>query len=194
MDAPLPAWTHRELMLSREDQDHPGHGSAVVSVHPLLGAHVHLDEEPPRDVWQGEVGTDVHPWLADHMIHNIAALPGAAYCEMALAAAAAVLGEGAEVHDIRFEQTLLLDDQTAISAAASVQSPGVLAFSVSTQDEGQRTGRAAATLCAAGRSRSLARRRTISKRWWPSIRSAPTAPTFGPRSTRSVSSTARPSD
>lgn len=150
VDAPLPAWTHRELMLSREDQDHPGHGSAVVSVHPLLGAHVHLDEEPPRDVWQGEVGTDVHPWLADHMIHNIAALPGAAYCEMALAAAAAVLGEGAEVHDIRFEQTLLLDDQTAISAAASVQSPGVLAFSVSTQDEGQRTGRAAATLCAAG--------------------------------------------
>jgi polyketide synthase 3/4 len=146
VDAPLPTWTHRELMLNRDEQDTPGHGSAVVAVHPLLGAHVHLAEEPPRDVWQGEVGTEAHPWLADHMIHNIAALPGAAYCEMALAAAGAVLGAGAEVRDIRFEQTLLLDEQTAISAAATLQAPGVLTFAVTTQDEGQSTGRAAATL------------------------------------------------
>ncbi len=146
VDAPLPTWTHHELMLSREDQDHPGHGSAVVPVHPLLGAHVHLEEEPVRDVWQGEVGTEAHPWLADHMIHNIAALPGAAYCEMALAAGRAVLGEDSEVNDIRFEQTLLLDDETEISAAATQRVPGVLSFAVTTVDEGERIGRASAVL------------------------------------------------
>jgi polyketide synthase 3/4 len=150
VDAPLPTWTHRELMLSRDDQDHPSHGSAVVSVHPLLGAHVHLDEEPARDVWQGEVGTEAHPWLADHMIHNIGALPGAAYCEMALAAARTALGEDSEVRDIRFEQTLLLDDETPISASATWMSPGVLDFSVDNRVEGEKIRRAGALLAEVG--------------------------------------------
>ncbi len=146
VDAPLPAWTHRELMLSREDHDHPAHGSSMVSVHPLLGAHVHLDEEPARDVWQGEVGTEAHPWLADHMIHNIAALPGAAYCEMALAAARAALGEDSEVREIRFEQTLLLDDVAPVSASATWQASDVLEFAVDSRTEGERVRRSAAVL------------------------------------------------
>ena len=66
----------------------------TVAVHPLLGAHVRLPEEPERHAWQAEVGTAALPWLGDHQIHNVAALPGAAYCEMALAAARTVLGEG----------------------------------------------------------------------------------------------------
>ncbi len=65
-------------------------------------------------MWQGEVGTEAQPWLGDHQIHNVAALPGAAYCEMALAAARTVLGEASEVRDIRFEQMLLLDDETPV--------------------------------------------------------------------------------
>ena len=47
---------------------------------------MHLLEEPERHVWQGEVGIAAHPWLADHQLHNVATLPGAAYCEMALTA------------------------------------------------------------------------------------------------------------
>ena len=92
------------------------HGGCTVAVHPLLGAHVRLQEEPERHVWQAEVGTAALPWLGDHQIHDVAALPGAAYCEMALAAARAVLGEASEVRDIRFEQMLLLDEQTPVGA------------------------------------------------------------------------------
>ncbi len=104
----------------------PRHTAAcTVSVHPLLGAHVRLQEEPERHVWQGEVGTAAQPWLGDHQIRNVAVLPGAAYCEMALAAARAVLGEASEVRDIRFEQALLLDEQTTVGASASLSSPGV---------------------------------------------------------------------
>ncbi|MET0473235.1 MAG: sulfolipid-1 biosynthesis phthioceranic/hydroxyphthioceranic acid synthase, partial [Mycobacterium sp.] len=145
VDAPLPTWTHRELMLSRDDQDQQ-HGASVQAVHPLLGAHVHLFEEPERHVWQAEVGTLVHPWLADHQIHSVAALPGAAYCEMALTAALTTLGEASEVRAVRFEQTLLLDDETMVSADASVVAPGVLDFAVETHVDGERIRRASAVL------------------------------------------------
>ena len=146
VDAPLPTWTHRNLMLSRESADHPAHGASVKAVHPLLGAHVHLQEEPERHVWQGEVGTEVHPWLSDHRIHHAAALPGAAYCEMALAAARATLGAQSEVRDIKFEQTLLLADETVASSAATVAEPGVLEFVVETHQDGERIRRARAIL------------------------------------------------
>ena len=115
-------------------------------MHPLLGAHVRLPEEPERHAWQADVGTAALPWLGDHQIHNVAALPGAAYCEMALAAARTVLGEGSEVRDVRFEQMLLLDDKTPVFAVASVTSPGVVDFVVETFQEGERVRRAAAVL------------------------------------------------
>lgn len=145
VDAPLPTWTHRRLLLSRESVER-AHGASLRAVHPLLGAHVHLREEPERHVWQGEVGTDAHPWLADHKIHGVAAFPGAAYCEMALAAAAAALGERAEVRDVTFERTLLLADHTWASSTATISAPGALDFTVDTHEEGERLRRATAVL------------------------------------------------
>ena len=149
VDAPLPTWTHRRLLLSRDDQESPAHGGCTVAVHPLLGAHVRLQEEPERHVWQGEVGTAAQPWLGDHQIRNVAVLPGAAYCEMALAAARAVLGEASEVRDIRFEQVLLLDEQTTVGASASLSSPGVVDFTVETNQGGEQARQASAVLHAA---------------------------------------------
>ena len=103
------------LLLNGDGQDRSrsttSAGCRTVAVHPLLGSHVRLPEEPERHAWQAEVGTAALPWLGDHQIHDVAVLPGAAYCEMALAAARAVLGEGSEVRDIRFEQMLLLDER-----------------------------------------------------------------------------------
>ena len=60
VDAPLPAWSHRTLMLSRSGQESRARGAHTVPVHPLMGAHVRLHEEPERHVWQGEVGTAAH--------------------------------------------------------------------------------------------------------------------------------------
>ncbi len=150
VDAPLPTWTHRRLLLSRGGQESPTHGGCTVSVHPLLGPHVRLQEEPERHVWQAEVGTAAQPWLGDHQIRNVAVLPGAAYCEMALAAARAVLGEASEVRDIRFEQALLLDEQTTVGASAVVVIAGRRRLHRGDQP-GRRTS--------AARHRSPARRR-----------------------------------
>ena len=149
VDAPLPSWTHRRLMLSSDGQESPAHGGCTVSVHPLLGPHVRLQEEPERHVWQAEVGTAAQPWLADHQIRNVAVLPGAAYCEMALATARAVLGEAAEVRDIQFRQALLLDEQTAIGVSASVSSPGVADLVVESHQGGEAARQATAVLHAA---------------------------------------------
>jgi polyketide synthase 5 len=146
VDAPLPTWTHRPLMLSRDAQVSRSQGGCTVPAHPLMGAHVHLSEEPERHIWQAEVGLETQPWLGDHQIHNAAALPGAAYCEMALTAAGAILGEAAEVRDVNFEQMLLLDDETPVGAVATTESPGVIKFVVNTVQDGEQARRATAVL------------------------------------------------
>ncbi|MBV9321528.1 MAG: SDR family NAD(P)-dependent oxidoreductase, partial [Mycobacterium sp.] len=146
LDAPLPTWTHRQLLLTRDSTDHRSRGVNTVAVHPLLGSHVRLREEPERHAWEAEVGTAALPWLGDHQVHNVAALPGAAYCEMALAAARRILGEASEVRDVRFEQMLLLDDQAPVSAVASVEAPGIAEFAVEAEQQGENTRRATAVL------------------------------------------------
>ena len=143
VDAPLPTWTRSHLILDRESQEQ---GAATVAVHPLLGAHVRLPEDPERHVWQSDVGTDAQPWLGDHQVHGVAALPGTAYCEMALAAARTVLGDASEARDIVFHDLLLLQEHTPVSAVASLTSDGFLDFQVTTRDEGQETRRAGAVL------------------------------------------------
>ncbi len=148
VDAPLPAWTHPQLLIPREGHD-SAHGGSSVSVHPLLGAHVRLPEDPERHVWQADVGLTAQPWLGDHEVHHVAALPGAAYCEMALAAAHAVFGAGAEVQDVAFEQMLLLEDETPVLSTATVAAPGVGDFVVETHQDGQQARRATARLQAA---------------------------------------------
>ncbi|KAA1242930.1 type I polyketide synthase, partial [Mycobacterium simiae] len=44
LDAPLPTWSHRRLLLD-DSKDRLAHASTV-AVHPLLGSHVQLPEEP----------------------------------------------------------------------------------------------------------------------------------------------------
>ena len=147
VDAPLPAWTNRRLFLEPRRSAFARRAAArTVAVHPLMGAHVQVQEQPERHVWQGEVGTVAQPWLGDYQIHDAAALPGAAYCEMALAAARTVLGEASELRDIRIEQSLMLDEETPIGAVASVEAPGVLPFAVETIKDGKHARWATAVL------------------------------------------------
>lgn len=150
VDVPLPTWTRKSYLLDLSAQAPQGQGAHTVAVHPLLGAHVRLTEEPERHIWQADVGTTTQPWIADHQVRHVAVYPGAAYCEMALSASAAVFGEGAVVHDISFEQLLTLGEATPISATATVTSPDALEFVVETHDEGDIVKRATAVLGSGG--------------------------------------------
>lgn len=149
VDAPLPTWTHRRLWLSRNGQESPTHGGCTVAVHPLLGPHVHLKEEPERHVWQCDIGTASQPWLADHQIRNVAVFPAAAYCEMALAAGEVALGGPSEARDLRFEQALMLDEHTMVGSTATLTEPGAAIFTMETQLDEQPARHAIATLYAA---------------------------------------------
>ncbi len=149
VDAPLPAWTHREFLLQSESGGTTAGSGSTASVHPLLGEHVRLPEEPERHVWQNDAGTAKLTWLVDHKVNNVAAFPGAAYCEMALAAADVVFGEsesGGEVRDVVFEQLMLLDDHTAVTAAAAVGAGGIAEFTVQTDVDSERVRCAVANL------------------------------------------------
>ena len=145
VDAPLPTWSHRQLVLERQAVEH-GRGAHLVAAHPLLGSHVRLLEEPERHVWEAEVGIVALPWLVDHQINNVPAMPGAAFCEMALSAARTALGDAAEVRDVRFERMMLLENETAVSAQASALRPGTMEFLVETDQDGERDRRASAVL------------------------------------------------
>lgn len=149
VDAPLPTWTHKRLLIDADGSNSRSRGQFTLDVHPLLGAHVRLPEQPERHAWQGGVGTAALPWLGDHRVNGLAVFPGAGFCEMALAAAAAVLGPDCEVRDVHFEQMLLLDDETPVSAVASIRDAGVADFVVETDRDGERVRSAAAELHAA---------------------------------------------
>jgi acyl transferase domain-containing protein/acyl carrier protein len=147
VDAPLPTWTHQQqLMIGATGSGHKAQGAATIAVHPLLGAHVRLPEEPERHAWQGRGGIAELPWLADHRVNNVAAYPGAAYCEMALAVAHTVFGAPSEVRDLEFEQLLLPDEHTEVAVGASVEAPGVAEFVVVTHQEDEQIRRAVAVV------------------------------------------------
>lgn len=71
-----------------------GEGSHLLErrrVHPLLGWRVHDAEA----AWENVLDLRVQAWLADHAVAGAAVLPGAAYAELALAAAREWTGQAA---------------------------------------------------------------------------------------------------
>jgi acyl transferase domain-containing protein/NAD(P)-dependent dehydrogenase (short-subunit alcohol dehydrogenase family)/acyl carrier protein len=157
VDAPLPTWTPGQLPIPGRSAERPA-GAHTVAAHPLLGAHVRLLEEPERHAWQADVGTAVVAWLADHRVRDVPALPGAAYCEMALAAAETVFGQDSEVRDVVFQDLLLLDDHTEINAVASIDAPDAATFAVQTDHDGEQIRQSGATLHAVDRYQPAAQR------------------------------------
>ncbi len=153
VDAPLPTWTHRRLFLTATVTDIRRMAATPWRYIRCLGSHVRLLEEPERHVWQAEVGTAAQPWLADHQIHNVAALPGAAYCEMALAAARTVLGERCRGprHPLRGDAAARRRDPRRRRRVGRC-APGVVDFVVETDQDGERARRAAAVHCMPART------------------------------------------
>src|SRR5690606_25381781 len=85
--------------------------SLSVLPHPLLGQQLRRGEH----VWQLELDVRLLPFLNDHKVDGQVILPGAAYAEMALAAAADWLGhEQVELRDMDIAQPLLLGDDYSV--------------------------------------------------------------------------------
>ena len=81
-----------------------------VRVHPLLGWRL-------ADVdigWENTIDTLTHPWLIDHQVANSVVLPGAAYAELALAAANEWHpGESPAFEELSIISPIVFDEQHA---------------------------------------------------------------------------------
>ncbi|MWA04973.1 SDR family NAD(P)-dependent oxidoreductase [Actinomadura sp. LD22] len=101
--------------------------------HPLLGHHVELAGAAGSHVWENAVNAEAQAVLDDHRVQGVAVLPGAAWLEMARAAAAQVFGgSSGALTAVEFPSMLALDD----ADTATIQ------LSVSTADGGGASVRA----------------------------------------------------
>ncbi|HET8840374.1 MAG TPA: SDR family NAD(P)-dependent oxidoreductase, partial [Ktedonobacteraceae bacterium] len=91
-------WT--ESVESRDDR-------LLTLLHPLLGQRM----SPAHPTWELELSPHLLPYLADHRIQGNVLLPGAAYAEMALAAAHEVFSEGEyTLEELTFKKALFLPE------------------------------------------------------------------------------------
>ena len=79
------------------------------TAHPLLGGAVSLAGVENESRYESFIETDSPPWLPDHEVMGNVVLPGAAYVEMALAAAGSD-----QVEDVVFEQPLRPTSRTSL--------------------------------------------------------------------------------
>lgn len=117
VDLPGTAWHHVEHWAP------PVAAAAPAGDHPLLGQHCELPEQDTH-LWRADLGTQRHPWLADHRIDGQPILPGACYVEMAFAAAATALDRPAEklgLRDLTLHQPLPLSDHTWVTTTCTNQ-------------------------------------------------------------------------
>ncbi|MFG1278853.1 type I polyketide synthase [Xanthobacter autotrophicus] len=88
-------------------------GARKAGSHPLLGAPF-AAAQGGAHFWDGEIDISSLPWLRDHALSSVPVLPGAAYLEMALAAAReAMPGQRLVLEGARFEKMLLLPEGEA---------------------------------------------------------------------------------
>ena len=79
------------------------------TAHPLLGSQVSLAGVENESRYESFVDVDSPPWLPDHEVMGSVVLPGAAYVEMALAAAGSD-----SITDVVFEQPLRPTSRTSL--------------------------------------------------------------------------------
>ncbi len=104
----LPTYPFQRRRFWGPDKPRAAH-SEFHTAHPLLGAEVSLAGVSNEKRYEGFVEPDGPPWLPDHRVMGNTVVPGAAYLEMALAAA----GSGS-VDQATFEQPLTPTSRTAL--------------------------------------------------------------------------------
>lgn len=117
VDLPGPVWEHQPHWVRRARRTAPGE-------HPLLGTHIEIPDSD-HHVWRAEVGTDVQPWLADHVVHDVPVLPATAYLEAALSGARVAFGTDRPLRarDLELRQPLPLTSSTTVHTSLRKTGP-----------------------------------------------------------------------
>jgi myxalamid-type polyketide synthase MxaE and MxaD len=103
-------WQHESFWYEptvRPAAARPARGPAA---HPLLGDEIHLAELAHLRLWEGCLDREEPAYLVDHRIQGAIVLPGAAYLEMALAAAIAANAGNVTPGEARSEVSPVLEE------------------------------------------------------------------------------------
>jgi 1-acyl-sn-glycerol-3-phosphate acyltransferase len=111
--------------------------------HPLLGRRL----TTAHATWESSLGGERLAYLEDHVLQGTVILPGAAYAEMALAAAAELQGRPA-VRDVEFKQALAMPKRadTIVQLATSAKGDRFEILSATRADRSRWTLNASGTL------------------------------------------------
>jgi phthiocerol/phenolphthiocerol synthesis type-I polyketide synthase D len=147
VELPPTPWLHTRYWMQSASV-----GREFSGAHPLLGMHVELPAG--GHAWQSDVGTDLHPWLADHKVHGQPVMPGAGFAEIALSAGCEALGRPArelQLSRLEVEQMLPLDEQTRLTTQLIPDDDGTARVEIHSRSaSGAWTRHAAARISAAG--------------------------------------------
>jgi myxalamid-type polyketide synthase MxaD len=102
-----------------------GHTRNAGARNSLLGRHFKSAAPGGADYWEIRLDKESLPFLDDHRIENVAALPASVYVEMASAAAQEALGsQSIALTDVEFHRALFIPDGASITIQVIV-APGV---------------------------------------------------------------------
>ena len=117
-------------------RDRPG--PAEASGHPLLGRRLPLALD--QAVFETQVSSNILPYLDDHRVYGMAVLPGTAYLELALAAAAAIFaGQSSEVENVLIQEALILppDEPQQVQTVVERGEEGRAEFRIASRGPGE---------------------------------------------------------
>ena len=129
----LPAypWQRQRCWLEAgTDRGEPIHSATRNS---LLGRHFKSAASGGADYWEVRLDKESLPFLDDHRIENVAALPASVYVEMASAAAREALGsQSIALTDVEFHRALFIPDgaSTTIQVIVAPGTDGAASFQI----------------------------------------------------------------
>ncbi|MGI5372444.1 SDR family NAD(P)-dependent oxidoreductase [Streptomyces iakyrus] len=150
-DVPPTTWERTRYVVDPSPMRQSAGATSLPAAHPLTGPRTTDPDGEGRHLWQTRITAMTLPWLDTHRVNDVAVVPGAALCEMAVAAATDLYAVGPQrvrLTGVELQRLLLpTTDGTPVTATTESAGPGTARWRlVSTASDGTSVQHARATL------------------------------------------------